>query len=92
MVPYDPVWSHMVPYGPLGSIALLSPVRYQILANIESFVFLFSNWSTKNMLYHNLLTKKPAVFCLAHQKHVISLKSLVEIFFLQLFITRKFRP
>ena len=32
----------MIPYGPVWSpIALSSPVRYQILADIESFVFLF---------------------------------------------------
>ena len=51
IIPYGPVWSFMVPYDPLWScmvfeilsspIALLSPVRYQILADIESFAFLF---------------------------------------------------
>ena len=53
--PYDmhsPLWSRRIPYGPVRSgmvlygsvwspIALLSPVRYQIFANIESFAFLF---------------------------------------------------
>ena len=53
MVMYCPVWSCMFPYDPLWSwscmvfkiltspTALLSPVRYQILADIESFAFLF---------------------------------------------------
>ena len=56
MVLYGPIWFCIVPYGlgPLCSlmscmvfenlnppIALLSPVRYQIIADIESFVFLF---------------------------------------------------
>ena len=39
--PYDPLWSCMV-FEILNSpIALLCPVRYQILADIESFAFLF---------------------------------------------------
>ena len=43
MVMYVPLWAPMVLYvfEILSSpIALLSPVRYQILANIESFAFL----------------------------------------------------
>ena len=50
VVLYGPVWSCMVPYDPpwfcmvieiLSSpTALLSSVRYQILADIESFAFL----------------------------------------------------
>ena len=51
VVPCGPVWSCMDPYDPLWSCmvfeilssptAILSPVRYQILADIESFAFLF---------------------------------------------------
>ena len=54
IIVYCPVWSCMVVYGPLWSplvlyglwnlsspIALLSPKRYQILADIESFAFFF---------------------------------------------------
>ena len=37
MDPYGRVWSIMIVSSP---IALLSPVRYKILTNIESFVFL----------------------------------------------------
>ena len=41
MFPYDPLWSCMV-FEILNSpIALLCPVRYEILADIESFAFLF---------------------------------------------------
>ena len=41
MFPYDPLWSCMV-FDILNSpIALLCPVRYEILADIESFAFLF---------------------------------------------------
>ena len=41
MVPYDPLLSCMV-FEILNSpIALLSPKRYQILADIESFASLF---------------------------------------------------
>ena len=41
MVPYDPIWSCMV-FEILSSwIVLLSPVRYWILVDIESFAFLF---------------------------------------------------
>ena len=51
IVLYGPIWSCMVPYDPLWScmvfeilsspIALLSPKRYQILSDIESFALLF---------------------------------------------------
>ena len=52
MVPYCPVWSLMIPYDPLwyrivfeilsSPIALSSPKRHQILADIESCAFLFA--------------------------------------------------
>ena len=41
MVHYDPLWSCMVFEILNAPIALLCPVRYQILADIESFAFLF---------------------------------------------------
>ena len=41
MVVYDTLWSCVVFEILSSPITLLSPVRYQILADIESFVFLF---------------------------------------------------
>ena len=50
IVPYGQVCTLMIPYGPVSCmvlemlsspIALFIPIRYQILADIESFAFLF---------------------------------------------------
>ena len=62
-----PIWSCLVPYDALWSckvfeilsspIALLSPVRYQILADIESFAFFFRTiWHNFTQTHRHMLS------------------------------------